>query len=388
MMVCAILALCVWGVLLFARGGFWRVDGELLEGKGSAPGAERRAILAIVPARNEADVLPTTLPALLTQTTSGPFRVLLVDDHSSDGTGALARRLAAECGAADRLTVIEAAPLRKGWTGKLGAMQSGLDHARATGESAERILFTDADIAYGPGALARLEAEADQRGTVLASLMVKLRAESAAERWLIPAFVYFFRMLYPFRWVADPGRRTAAAAGGAMLVDRKALDAMGGLDAIRGSLIDDVAMGTLMKKAGPVWLGLTNAVHSVRAYPAFKDIQAMVVRSAYTELRHSPLRLLIAILGLSLVFLVPPVAALVGDGPARLAGIIAWAAMALSFVPIARFYGVGAWRGLALPGVAALYGVFTVQSAVLHAMGRGGAWKGRVQAATGETHEA
>ncbi|GAB5374682.1 MAG: glycosyltransferase [Acuticoccus sp.] len=382
----ALLSLAIWLVLLLARGAFWRTAGDMLPAA-TAPagqdGADAGPILAIVPARDEADVLPRTLPLLLAQEVPGGFSVLLVDDHSTDGTAEVARRLAAEADLSARLDIVQSKPLPAGWTGKLWAMRCGLAAADAAGTAAPRILFTDADIAWQPGALAGLVAESERRGAVLASLMVRLRAASAAERWLIPPFVYFFRMLYPFRWVADPHRRTAAAAGGAMLIDRAALQRAGGLAAIRTALIDDVAMGTLMKREGPVWLGLTKAVHSVRAYASVGDVRAMVVRSAYAELRYSPWRLLVAIAGLALTFVVPPVAALWGDGAvARLAGLAAWAAMALSFAPMAALYGVGLWRGVLLPAVAALYGVFTVESAVRSWRGEGGRWKGRIQAAT------
>lgn len=382
----ALLSLAVWLVLLIARGGFWRTAPDMLPAAppgGTAGGGhgDGGAILAIVPARDEADVLPATLPALLSQELPVPFAVLLVDDHSTDGTADVARRLAAEAGVPERLRVVTSDPLPPGWTGKLWAMRCGLEAAEAAGDAAPRILFTDADIAYDPGALARLAAEGERRGAVLASVMVKLRAASPAERWLIPPFVYFFKMLYPFQWVANPARRTAAAAGGAMLIDRAALARAGGLEKIRTALIDDVAMGALMKRQGPVWLGLTDAVHSVRQYGEVADIRAMVVRSAYAELRYSPFRLILAILGLALTFLVPPLATLAADGIARIAGLAAWAMMAFSFVPIARLYGIGAWHGVVLPAIAALYGVFTVESAVRSWRGEGGLWKGRVQAA-------
>jgi len=378
----ALLALLIWAVLLLNRGGFWRIAPDLLPASPAAASGTATAVLAIVPARDEAAVLPETLPSLLAQAMPGPFHVLLVDDHSTDGTADRARDLAAACGHADRLTVVTADPLAPGWTGKLAAMHCGLAKAEAMGLAAPRILFTDADIAYAPGALASLAAEADRRETVLASLMVKLNVTSAAERWLIPPFVYFFRMLYPFGWVADRRRATAAAAGGAMLVDRAALAAAGGLAAIRDALIDDVALGRLLKPHGPVWLGLTDDVRSLRRYPALADIEAMVVRSAYAELRYSPLRLAVAILGLALVFLVPPAAILTGGTLAQLAGLAGMAAMAFSFAPMARFYGLGVWRGLVLPAVAVLYGLFTVKSALRHVRGRGGEWKGRLQAAT------
>ena len=241
-------------------------------------------------------------------------------------------------------------------------------------------MFSDADIAYAPHVLTRLVAIACAKSSVLTSLMVKLRCESAAERWLVPAFVFFFQMLYPFAWVNDPRRRTAAAAGGCMLARREALAAAGGLEALRGALIDDCALGALMKRQGPIWLGLTESVHSLRAYPAFADFRRMVARSAFAELRYSPLRLAGAVAGMALVYLAPPFFALFAHGLAQAAGALAWAMMALALVPTLRLYERPLAGGLALPAIAAAYIAFTLDSAMQYWRGRGGYWKGRIQA--------
>jgi hopene-associated glycosyltransferase HpnB len=250
------------------------------------------------------------------------------------------------------------------------------------------VLFCDADIAFGPTALERLATGALARKTVLASLMVKLRCESRAERWFVPAFVFFFQMLYPFSRVNDPKNRVAAAAGGVMLVRPEALARAGGLGAIRGALIDDCALGALMKRQGPIWLGLTGDVHSLRPYPGFKDIERMVTRSAYAQLNYSPPLLFGAILGMALVYLAPPLIALLGEPPARDAALVAYILMVQAYMPSLCFYNIPRAHALALPLVAACYTWFTLESAWQHMLGRGGAWKGRYQApATGQDFE-
>lgn len=384
-MALALLSLAMWMILLFARGRFWQVATDMMPGDaGSVDEMARRGgpipLVAIVPARNEAAILADTLPTLLSQTGAQPFHVVLVDDDSEDATAEIAREAAKAAGCAERLTVVAAGPLPAGWTGKLWALQEGLNYIHEAGFAPRRILFTDADISYGQGTLARLVSQADRRGVVLASLMVKLRADSPAERWLVPAFVYFFRMLYPFEWVNDPGAGTAAAAGGVVLCERSALQRAGGLSAIRGALIDDCALGRIMKRQGPIWLALTRDVVSVRSCPAFADIRRMVVRTAYTELRCSPARLAVAVSGLTLVFLVPPVLAVFGSGWTRGAGLAGWMAMMISFIPMLRFYDLSLWRAVCLPAIAGIYGLFTIRSALAHRTGHGGQWKGRVQA--------
>lgn len=378
----AVVSLLAWMYLLLARGGFWRIEPDLLPNEEpieSRPGGGP-SVLAIVPARNEADVLGETLPSLLSQAHRGAFHVLLVDDSSEDGTADAVRRAAEACNRAHLLTVLRGEPLPPGWTGKLWAMQQGFEWANRQAARPDLILFTDADIRYAPRVLDRLVSHQEKHGTVLSSLMVRLRCESFAERLLVPAFVFFFRMLYPFAWVRDDARRCAAAAGGSMLVRSEALHAAGGLRTIRSALIDDCALGAIMKSRGRVWLGMTQDVHSVRAYPRVADIHRMVARSAYAELRYSPLRLAAALVGLALVFFVPPLWAAFGDGLARWSALIAWVAMSLAFAPMLQFYHIPRWTAFGLPAIAGFYAVFTFDSALRHWAGRGGAWKGRLQA--------
>ena len=291
-------------------------------------------------------------------------------------------RTAAEAGAADRLTVLSGRPLPAGWTGKLWAIKQGVEHAEAS--EPRYLLLTDADIAYAPDTLRRLVAHAEGRGLVLASLMAKLRCESLAERGLIPAFIFFFEMLYPFAWVNRPERATAGAAGGCMLVRRDALRAAGDIDAIRAELIDDCALARKLKARGPIWLALTERVTSLRPYPRLGDIRRMVARSAYCQLQYSPLLLAGTVAGMGITYLAAPLLALFATGWPQALGVLVWLTMALAFQPILQFYRVSPWWGAALPGIALVYLAFTLNSAYQHARGRGGLWKGRVQAkATG-----
>lgn len=374
------LALAVWCYLLAGHGGFWRTGATLPP---ESPNPHRWPdVVAVVPARDEADVLPDTLPTLLAQDYPGRFGVVLVDDDSGDGTGAVARALAG-----DRpLQVVAAEGPPPGWRGKVAAMQAGL----AAAADARYVLFTDADIAHAPGTVTALVRAAEAHRFDLVSQMALLRAATGWERAIVPAFVYFFAQLYPFPRVNRPGARTAAAAGGCMLVRRAALRAAGGLPAIRHALIDDVALGALLKRRGLVWLGLSQDVASRRPYPRLADLWDMVARSAFTQLRHSPALLAGTVLGLTLVYLVPPAATLAGivatatGVPGAVAllclGAAAWALLSASFLPMLRWYRLGAWRAPVLPLVAALYVMMTVDSAVRHYRGNGGRWKGRVSA--------
>jgi hopene-associated glycosyltransferase HpnB len=389
----SLLPLAVWAYLLFGRGWFWLCrerDESVASAKDirveNAPDLWPE-VVAVVPARDEADLIAESVGSLLRQDYRGCFSVVVVDDQSADGTAAAALAAARAAGAADRLRIVSGSSLPPGWTGKLWAMRQGLA-AIDTGSMPEYVLFSDADIAYAPHALARLVAIARARKSVLTSLMVKLSCESAAERWLVPAFVFFFQMLYPFAFVNDPGRRTAAAAGGCMLARREALASAGGLEALRGALIDDCALGALMKRQGPIWLGLTENVHSLRAYAAFADFRRMVARSAFAELRYSPLRLAGAVAGMGLTCLAPPFFAVFAQGVAQAAGALAWAMMALALAPTLRLYGRPLAGGLALPAIAAAYVAFTLDSAMQYWRGRGGYWKGRVQAPMRETSRA
>ena len=366
-------ALVIWLYLLLARGGFWLM-GERDDRDQPGPPARWPSVAAVVPARNEADVIGRSIGSLIAQDYAGDLRVILVDDNSEDGTA-----LAAPSDS-DRLAILPGAPLPAGWTGKLWAMKQGADHAATLTPRADYILFTDADIAHAPENLARLAARAEAGGLVLTSLMAELTVETAPERMLIPAFVFFFDMLYPFAWANDPRRSLAAAAGGCMLVRRDALEKAGGVEAIRGELIDDCALARLMKRQGPIWLGLTSRARSLRPYESFGAIGRMVARSAYAQLGFSPWLLAGTVIGMGLVYLAPPVLGVWAGGWARGLGLIAWLAMAVSFQPILRFYRRSPLWGLALPLIGAAYTAFTLMSAIESWRGRGGMWKGRAQA--------
>jgi hopene-associated glycosyltransferase HpnB len=306
--------------------------------------------------------------------------VILVDDQSRDGTAQVARDAAAALGAADRITVISGRSLPAGWTGKLWAQSQGVEAAEAAPQPPDYVLFTDADIVYVPDELRKLVARAPASGTVLTSLMAKLRCESFAERMFVPAFIFFFQMLYPFAWANNPRSSIAAAAGGCMLVRREALRAAGGMASIRNALIDDCALAKRLKAHGPIWIGLTDGVRSVRAYPAVEDIRKMVSRTAYAQLQYSPLILLGTVAGLAVTYLFPVLLTVLASGLAQILGLAAWLLMALAFQPILRFYRVSPLWGVALPAIAATYMAFTLDSAYQHARGRGGMWKGRAQA--------
>ncbi len=380
----ASMVLVIWLYLLTARGGFW-LAAERDEGVSAVamPGAWP-AIAAVIPARDEAACIGATVASLLAQNYPGELRVVVVDDNSRDATGAMAREAAAKLGKADRLTVLAGLPLPAGWTGKLWAQQQGVAYVNELPAPPAYVLLTDADIVYAPDAVSHLAARARTYGAVLNSLMVKLHCASLAERAFIPAFIFFFQMLYPFAWANDKRHATAAAAGGCMLVRRDVLQDVGGMAAIRGALIDDCALAKLLKTRGPIWIGLTERVRSIREYPAVADIRDMVSRSAYAQLRYSPALLAGTILGLALTYLAPVALALFASGFAQLAGILAWLAMTMAFWPTLRLYGLPAVWGLALPAIAATYMAFTVDSAYQHARGRGGMWKGRAQANVSE----
>lgn len=369
------LALAIWVYLLVGRGGFWRAA-ERDDRNQPADPSRWPSVVAVAPARDEADVIARSIGSLLAQDYPGPFRVILVDDNSTDGTAETARQLTG----ADRLEVIAGAPLPKGWTGKLWAQGQGVARATASEPPPDYLLLTDADIAHAPDTLRRLVARAEAGGLVLTSLMALLTVETWLEKLLIPAFVFFFDMLYPFAWVNDPRRRTAAAAGGVMLARRDALEAAGGLAAIRGRIIDDCSLGALMKQQGPIWLGLTERARSLRPYASLEEIARMVSRSAYAQLNFSPWLLAGTVAGMAIVYLSAPLLTLLAHGPARWLGLAAWLAMAIAFQPMLRFYRRSPLWGLALPLIGALYTSFTLRSAVETWQGKGGMWKGRAQA--------
>ncbi|WP_135469486.1 glycosyltransferase [Crenalkalicoccus roseus] len=367
----ALAAALAWAVLLLGRGRFWLARDD---DRGAARLPDPPAwpsVAALVPARDEAATIGETVRSLLAQDYPGPFRVVVVDDRSTDGTAAAARAAAA---GDPRLAVVRGAARPPGWTGKLWALQQGL--GAALRGRPDFLLLTDADIRHAPDSLRCLVRRAAAEGRVMVSLMARLRCASAAERWLIPAFVFFFQMLYPFRWSNDPRARTAAAAGGCVLLRRAAFEAAGGLAPIRGEIIDDCALARRMKAVGPIWTGLTERVVSLRPYGTVGPVRRMVARTAYAQLGYRAAALAGMLAALALVFLAPPLLALLAEGPARWLGAAAWGAMALAYAPMLRRYGLSPLRGVALPGIAAAYMVFTLDSALAEWRGRGGMWKG------------
>lgn len=373
LLVLAGLALASWLYLALGRGFFWRTSTRLP----AATNLDRwPRVVAVVPARDEAAMLPQTLPTLLAQDYPGEFQVIVVDDASTDGTGDIARSLGA--------VVVDSAGPPPGWAGKVAAMAAGV----ASSGECDFLLFTDADISYPPTALRQLVEAAVSGGFDMVSQMVQLRTKARWEHLIVPAFVYFFAQLYPFAWVNSRRRRTAAAAGGCMLVRRTALESAGGVSRIANALIDDVALGRLLKRHadGRIWLGLSRDIRSVRPYPALADLWRMVARSAYTQLRYSPILLAGTVIGMLLIYAVPPavtIAALVeGDVAAVAVAGAAWAVMAATYTPMLRFYRISPCWAPALPLIALLYVAMTVDSARQHRDGRGGAWKGRTTAKT------
>lgn len=374
-----VVVLCAvgWVYLVLGHGMFWATRPRLP----SAPAPRWwPSVVIIVPARDEAAMLKTTLPTLLTQQYPGRARVVLVDDNSGDGTAAAAERLAAVAGGLP-LSVVAPGEPPPGWVGKMWALRRGV---QAAGD-ADLYLFTDADIAHDPGSLYRLVACSG--GRALVSQMARLRVVGRWEKLIVPAFVYFFAQLYPFRWVNRARSRTAAAAGGCVLIRARALAGIGGIEAVRDAVIDDVALARAVKRSGgAIWLGLADHARSVRPYPVLADLWRMVARSAYTQLRHSPVLLAGTVLGLALVYLLPPAAVVAGlvTGESRVAieGGIAWGLMTLSYLPMIRYHRLPVYWALSLPFAALLYLLMTLDSARRHHQGRGAAWKGRTYSPT------
>jgi len=366
------LACLIWIVLLAGWGRFWRIatpaDGLTVQSE-TAP-----AIAVVVPARNEADVIGPVLEALIGQSYPGPLRMFVVDDHSDDATARVVSELALR--AAGRVTLISAAPLPAGWTGKMWALSQGVE--RAAEFDPEYFLFTDADIVHEPGSVSSLVALAQARKLDMVSMMVKLRCASFAERALIPAFVFFFFMLYPPEWVNDRRKKTAAAAGGDILVRADALARIGGIATIRNELIDDCALAREVKRAGGIFLGLTRNASSIRPYEGFGGIGRMISRNAFYQLGHSVWLLIGTLLGLAITYLMPPALIFFG-GWAAVFGAATWILMSFSFLPMVRFYGLSPLWAFSLPLVALFYAGATVHSAIQYWTGRGGEWKGRAQ---------
>jgi hopene-associated glycosyltransferase HpnB len=336
-------------------------------------------VAVVVPARNEAAVVAKSISSLLNQQGNQRIHVFLVDDNSSDNTAEIAFSAAASSGKTDRLTVIDGRPLPAGWSGKLWAMQQGIESARKM--NPDYLLLTDADIEHGPKSIDDLCRISRSGSFDLVSFMVKLYCRSFPERALMPAFVYFFFQLYPPRWIANSSHRTAAAAGGSILLRPQALERAGGLNAIRAEIIDDCALARAVKRTGgKVWLGLTDQTHSIRPYGSFAEIGRMISRNAFNQLQHSTLLLLAALLGMALVYLLPPVIALFSRSrPAEALAGVAWLLMTISFLPMVRFYRLTPLWSLALPLIALFYMAASFHSAFQYWTGHGGQWKGRIQ---------
>ena len=394
---------------MVARGRFWDASADRLRPAGgafalgvvgAAPGSEADTprgvadavrggvavpapiVHAVVPARNEADVIARTVVSLLAQDYPGPFAITLVDDRSEDDTGDTVRATIAAHAAELRARVIAGQPRPAGWTGKVWALAEGVRAARASGAQPAYWWFTDADVEHDPDTLARLVATAVRDDRALVSQMVALHCASSWERLLIPAFVFFFRMLYPFAWVNDDRRPTAAAAGGCVLLSDDALQRIGGIERIKGELIDDCALAAAVKRdGGGLWLGLTTRSRSVRPYRSFETIWSMVARTAYTQLRYSPLLLAGTVGGMLLLYYVPVAATFAGLRRRRkdvaLPGALAWTVMGLAYAPTLQLYGVRSRDAVVLPFAALLYTGMTVDSAWRHMRGTGGEWKGR-----------
>jgi hopene-associated glycosyltransferase HpnB len=367
----------IWAYLLFFRGGFWLLPYRPAE---VAAGVAARSVVAIIPARDEAAVIARAVASLLAQKYDGALHIVIVDDQSSDGTAGIAHAAAAFENTGDRLTICTGRPLPPGWTGKLWAVRQGLESAQI--KQPDYFLLTDADIVHGPSSVSELVALSEAGGYDLVSLMVRLNCRSFWEKLLIPAFVFLFFKLYPPRWVADPTRRTSAAAGGCMLIRAETLARIGGIDSIRREIIDDCALARRVKAVGKVWLGPSAQTRSIREYRSLRAIWDMVVRSAFAQLGYSPLILVLTVLSMALTYLAPPLLLVSSEPAAALCGTIAWLGMSMAFLPTLRAYDTSPLLAPLLPAITLFYTAATIASAVQFWCGRGGYWKGRFQAET------
>ncbi|MEA5534384.1 glycosyltransferase [Crocosphaera sp. XPORK-15E] len=385
----AILSLIIWLYLLLFRGGFWfsnqRINPNL------KPLNHYPSVCAVIPARNEADVLPISLKSLLTQDYPGNFSIILVDDQSDDNTGNVAQEVANNCQKSEGLQVISGQPLAPGWSGKLWAMEQGICQAQKQENKPDYFLLTDADIEHHSSNLRELITKAEEENLALTSLMVWLRCQSFWERFLIPAFVFFFEKLYPFSWVNNPRNKMAAAAGGCILIRRDILEEIGGIEVVSKALIDDCSLAAAVKAklqensentTQGIWLGLSEKTRSLRPYDSLDSIWNMVARTAYTQLYYSPFLLLGTLLGMILVYLVAPISlilgVLMGNQLIGIIGGITWLMMAISYMPTLKLYRCSPLWGFSLPIIGLLYSLMTLDSAWRHWRGKGGGWKGRV----------
>ncbi|XLQ12223.1 MAG: glycosyltransferase [cyanobacterium endosymbiont of Epithemia adnata isolate EadnSB Bon19] len=384
-----IISLIIWLYLLLFRGKFWLSNQKIDPEKISL--TTYPSVCVVIPARNEADVLPVSLRSLLNQDYLGDFKIILVDDQSDDGTTEIAYELATIFDKTDRLTVISGELLSSGWSGKLWAMEQGIKYIKEQNLHPDYILFTDADIEHHKTNLRELVGKSQQENLALTSLMVRLRCQSIWEQFLIPAFVFFFEKLYPFVWVNDPHHKMAAAAGGCILIRQDILEQVGGLEIVRQALIDDCSLAAAVKlklqdvSENPpqgIWLGLSEKTCSLRPYDSLETIWDMVARTAYTQLNYSPLLLIGTVMGLTIIYIVPPVSLIwglvVGNSLITSLGGITWLLMSISYLPTLRLYKTSLLWSISLPAISFLYLLMTIDSALRHWRGKGGRWKGRV----------
>jgi hopene-associated glycosyltransferase HpnB len=370
----ATLTAVTWSYLTLDRGAFWRTKSAQPDARDNA--AISGGVVAVVPARNEAELVGPVVTSLLNQGVA--ISVVLVDDESTDGTAEVARRASEKAGKADALIVIQSKPLPAGWAGKLWSMHQGIERARASNPT--WLMLTDADVLHGAETVANLGLVASHGPYDLVSFMVKLHCESLPEKLLIPAFVYFFFMLYPPAWIRNTRRSTAGAAGGCMLVRAETLERAGGLESIRGAVIDDCSLARLLRQhGGRLWMGLTDQSQSLRRYETFADVEHMVSRTAFNQLKHSSWLLLCTIAGMLITYLAPPLLLLTRSRPSIFMGAAAWAAMTITYSTIVRYYRLNPAWALTLPLAALFYLGATMHSAVKYWKGSGGDWKGRVQ---------
>ena len=375
----AALSLLIWLYLFLFNGHFWQIWIADADGRTVPPLGRWPSVTAIVPARNEAASIEEAVKSLARQDYRGDFSIVVVDDHSDDGTGDLARKTAEDSASRAAVEVLEAPQLLAGWTGKLWALQAGIDAAAM--KRVDFLWFTDADVVHGPETLTELVACAEREAYDLTSLMVLLQADTFAEKLVIPPFLYFFLMLYPPRRIANTEARTAGAAGGCMLLRSSALTRIGGLATIRGEVIDDCSLaGAVKNSGGRIWMGLTRKSASLRRYVGFGELRDMIARTAFTQLNYSVLRLTGTLLGLLLTFVAPVVLALSTNPKVWLPALLAWCLMSASFLPAVVFYRLSPIWSPFLPVAAVFYAYATFLSAVRYWLGRGGQWKGRAQA--------
>jgi hopene-associated glycosyltransferase HpnB len=376
LLIIAAISIVIWIILILYRGGFWRADQYISPVQALSENLPE--IVAVIPARNEEMTIGPAIASLLEQDYKGKFSIIVVNDNSDDDTVSAAKVTSHR---QDNFTIIDGQELPDGWTGKMWAVAQGIEFAKSNNPNATYVLLTDADISHHSENLSELASQALKDDLVLVSLMVKLRCTSAWERLLIPAFVFFFQKLYPFRWVNDPGNRTAAAAGGCMLVNRLALKKAGGIEAIRDEIIDDCSLAKLLKKSGPIWLGLTRSTTSLRGYNDLTDVWHMVCRTAFVQLNYSTLNLLGTVIGMLFIYAIPIASVLIGFSSNNiellLLGLAGWVMMAIAYTPTLRLYNRPIWEACLLPLAALLYSAMTIDSARKYWVGNAPTWKGR-----------